>query len=83
MSIRRDRKNQTLSTGQSSYVESILKRFGMESCKPVSTPLEAGKKLQKMSDDDELFNVQVYQQLLKLIVCQSICRALVGITGLE
>ena len=62
MSIRRGRKSQTLSIGQPSYIESILKRFGMENCKPISTLLEVGKKFQKMSDDDELFNVQVYQQ---------------------
>ena len=61
MSIRRDRKNQTLSIGQPSHIESILKRFGMESCKHISTLLEAGKKFQ-ISEDDEPFNVQVYQQ---------------------
>ena len=62
MSIRRDRKNQTLSTGQPNYIESILKRFGMVSCKPVSTLLEAGRKFQKLIDDDDPFNVRVYQQ---------------------
>ena len=63
MSIRRDRKNQALSIGQPSHIESVLKRFGMENCKPISTPLEAGKKFQ-MSDDDDPFNAQVYQQVV-------------------
>ena len=39
----------------------------MENCKPISTLLEAGKKFQKMSDDDEPFNVQVYQQAVGCI----------------
>ena len=64
MSVRRDRKNQTLSIGQPRYVKSILKQFGMENCKAISTLLEAGKKFQTMSDDDEQFNVQVYQQVV-------------------
>ena len=53
-----------LSIVQPSCIESILKRFVMENCKAISTLLEAGKKFQKMSDDDELFNVHVYQQVV-------------------
>ena len=48
---------------QPSCIESILKRFGMENCKTISTLLEAGKKFQ-MSDDDEPFNVHVYQRVV-------------------
>ena len=38
MSIERDRKAKTLFTSQPKYVENVLQRFGMEDCKPVSTP---------------------------------------------
>ena len=34
----------------------------MENCKPVSTPLEPGRKFQKLSPSDESFDVQTYQQ---------------------
>ena len=43
----------------------------MENCKPISTPLKVGKKFQKMSDDDEPFNVQVYQQAVGCLTCLS------------
>lgn len=32
----------TLSISQTKYLEGILKKFNMDKCKPVSTPLEAG-----------------------------------------
>lgn len=32
---------------QTNYIENILKKFGMEDCKPVSTPMEIGLKLEK------------------------------------
>ena len=40
MSIKRDRQNRNMYIGQQNYVEGILKRFGMEDCKPISTPME-------------------------------------------
>ena len=36
----------------------------MENCKPVSTPLEPGRKFQQLSSSDELFDVQTYQQAI-------------------
>ena len=36
--IIRDRKAKTLSINQKQYIKDILKRFGMENCKEVSTP---------------------------------------------
>ena len=41
-----------------------LKKFGMESCKPVSTPLEPGRKFQQLAPSDEPFDVQTYQQAI-------------------
>ena len=62
MSIKRDRENRTLSIGQSRYTKEILRKFGMENCKPVSTPIETGKRFQSSQDNDELFNINIYQQ---------------------
>ena len=57
MSIKRDRKAKTLFISQQSYLKSILQRFGMEDCKSVSTPMEPGAKLEKLSDDENSFDV--------------------------
>ena len=47
MSIKRDRESRTLTISQPNYLDKVLKKFGMESCKPVSTPLEPGRKFQQ------------------------------------
>ena len=40
MLIQRDRKERTLTISQPKYLEGVLKRFKMENCEQVSTPLE-------------------------------------------
>ena len=40
LEITRSRNNRRLLLGQQKYVGSILERFGMQSCKPASTPME-------------------------------------------
>ena len=44
ISIKRDRSAGTMSLSQPMYIENILRRFGMENCNPVKTPLEPGIK---------------------------------------
>ncbi|CAB4028310.1 Retrovirus-related Pol poly from transposon TNT 1-94 [Paramuricea clavata] len=51
MLIKRDRDSRTLTISQSKYLEGVLKRFNMEECKPVSTPLEPGKQFHELSDN--------------------------------
>lgn len=51
--IAHNRKQGTLCINQTKYVLDLLKRFGMESCKPVSTPLEPNAKLVQLQDDQE------------------------------
>ena len=58
MSIKRDNENRILTITEPNYVEKVLKKLGMENCRPVSTPLEPGRKLQQLSPDDGPFNVQ-------------------------
>lgn len=41
------RSGKNISIHQKAYVEEILKKFGMEDCKPVSTPADPGLKLTK------------------------------------
>ena len=64
MSIKRDRQNRTMYISQQNYVEGILKRFGMEDCKPISTPMENFAKFHKLSDEDKPFDTQIYQQAI-------------------
>src|SRR5579871_329988 len=46
--IKRDRKNRTVSLSQSKYIEDILKKYRMENCRPISTPMDMNKKLSKV-----------------------------------
>ena len=64
MSIKRDHDTKTLYISQQSYPEKVLERFEMENCKPVSTPLETGRKFQKLSDDEEASDLKLYQQAI-------------------
>ena len=64
MLVKRDRKTRTLTISQPKYLERVLKRFNMEHCKPVSTPMEPGKKFYKLSDDEDPVNVQEYQKII-------------------
>ena len=62
MSVKRDRKNRILTIDQNLYLRDILKKFGMEDCRPVGTPVEPGKKFVKLIDEDEAFDdIQLYQ----------------------
>ena len=47
--------------GQSAYIKDILTKFNMEHSKVVATPVETGTKLIKATDDDELFDQEIYQ----------------------
>ena len=64
MSIKRDHPKKTLFISQQKYLESVLRRFGMENSKSISTPLDAGKTFHKRTEDEESFNLQVYQQAI-------------------
>ena len=50
--IMRDRKNRKMKLSQKGYLENLLKRFGMEDCRPVSTPEDPGLKLYPNTDDE-------------------------------
>ena len=97
MSIKRDKASRTLIINQPNYVEKVLNKFGVENYKPVSTPLESGRKFssyhQVMSPSiSRPINRQLdvgpmcQQQLdrillLQLEFCPSICHEQARITG--
>ena len=64
MTIKRGRATRTLTISQGQYLRDLLKRFGMEECKPMSTPLESGKKFHKRTDEEERCDKSIYQQAI-------------------
>jgi len=48
----RDCANKTITMSQRKYIEGVLKRFNMEDCKPIGTPLESNLKLMKLTDEE-------------------------------
>ena len=50
LEIHRDRSARKLWLGQEKYARTVLARFGMETCKPVSTPMESSVQLEKADD---------------------------------
>ncbi len=55
MSIKRDRGHRTLTISQPNYLDKVLKKFGMENRKPVSTPFACGRNFQQLSPSDGPF----------------------------
>ena len=43
--VKQDLKAHTISLSQSHYVDELLKRFNMEDCNPIKTPLSPGSDL--------------------------------------
>jgi hypothetical protein len=52
-----------ISICQAKYIEDMLKRFIMQNCKPVSTPLVVGSKLMK-DDESPLCDATLYRSLI-------------------
>lgn len=72
MRIKRNRMSRELSIDQTTYLEGVLKKFEMTECKPVSTPLEAGKKFVKLRDDEKSIDVTRYQAAIGSLTYASI-----------
>lgn len=72
MSIKRNRNKGLLTINQHAYLSAVLKRFAMSDCKPVATPLEPGKKFEKLKDDEEMVNLKEYQSAIGSLIYASI-----------
>lgn len=48
--------------GQEAYTKIVLEKFGMESSKPVNTPINPGTKLKKATDDSPRVDQDNYQR---------------------
>jgi len=72
MCIKRNMNLKVLTIDQTAYLESVLKRFRMEDCQPVSTPMETGKKFEKLDDGEEPIDVTNYQAAIGSLTYASI-----------
>lgn len=68
--IIRDRESITLS--QTGYINEILQRFRMSSCKPVSTPLAPGSRFDDDTDDPENEEKFPYRELIGALMYAAI-----------
>jgi hypothetical protein len=61
MRVQRDRGDKTMSISQPKYLEGIVKRFGMENCKPAATPMEPNARFTKLEPGEPCVEKQQYQ----------------------
>lgn len=71
--VTRDRVRNTLSLDQSEYIKKLLIKFGMDKCKPVSTPMPVNLKLYKCEGDHLCDEKYHYRQLLGCLMYLSVC----------
>lgn len=66
MEIERENGSKSISIHQRRYTEELLKQWGMTECKPVSTPMASGTKLEKCGKENckQLYDVKSYQSLI-------------------
>jgi hypothetical protein len=55
--------NQGIFISQTKYIREMLKRFGMEYCKPINTPMKTSCKLRKY-DDSKSTNQRHYRSMI-------------------
>ena len=64
MTVRRNRHFKALTIDQNVYLQKFLKHFRMEDCKPISTPLEFGKRFEELGDDEDPVDITEYQAVI-------------------
>ena len=60
MKIRRDRSRKTLILLQTTYLETVLKKFGMEDCASVATPMEASVSNSVLPSTEQADEATIY-----------------------
>lgn len=58
--------------GQPAYTENLLTKFGMQDCKPITTPVDVSSKLSKTSDEDECVDQHKYQSVIGSLMYLSV-----------
>jgi hypothetical protein len=73
MTVNRDRARRILTIDQKCYLQNVLLRFGMENCKPMSTPVDSDAKFVSLSKDEEPTDVTLYQAAIGSLNYAAIC----------
>lgn len=73
MRVTRDRANRVLKLDQCEYIKKLLLRFGMQNCKPVSTPMILNSKLCKCETESLQDDVYNYRELLGSLMYIAVC----------
>jgi hypothetical protein len=75
--VGRERKEKRIYLHQEEYVEKVLERFGMQNCKPSSTPMAAGHELTKPMEfnegEEEALRQKPYAQLIGCLMYIMTC----------
>ena len=77
MTVIRNRRLRTLSISQKNYLQGVLKRFEMENCKSLSTPLDFGKKYEALSEEERSVDVKTYQIAIGYLNCATLISDLI------
>jgi hypothetical protein len=64
LGLRIRQRNQGIFVSQTKYIKEMLKRFGMEYCKPVITPMQTSCKLRK-DDDSKSTDQRKYRSMIE------------------
>ena len=72
MKIVQDEANGSVWISQPAYIETLLKRFGMEHAKASATIIDPGNKLVKALEEDELFDQHTYQSAVGSLLYLSV-----------
>ena len=70
--ILQDEKSENIWIGQPVYTTNLLKRFGMQDCKAVGTPVDVSTKLVKATSDDDCIDQQLYQSAIGSLLYLSV-----------
>ena len=73
MSVHRDRQQKILTIDQKAYLENVLAKFGMDDCKSIATPLDSSVNLVSRAEDEESFDVTLYQSAIGSLNYAAIC----------
>ena len=49
---------------QPAYIQAVLKKFGLEHCKPTNTPVTPGTKLLKATEQSNMVDATLYQSVV-------------------
>lgn len=65
-------KDSKIQLSQRKYIEDLIRKFNMETCNPVTTPIAPGTKLSKYEDGEKKFGCLPYQSLIGSLMYLSV-----------